>query len=245
MPTAVIAKPTRMSQRWVCRLANRSAIAEAMRIPAVAGVSTSPVLIALYPRSCCRNTEMTKNEPCSVSHWMSCVPRPRFAVRLRNIRSATSGTLSFFSRERRCRRNQATIATPMATNSQTGDTLPFGITTVPPIVKFSLLANQPYVLACRTPRTTKNKPTAHSTAPQTSKAGRGPLMPGSVIRGASARITTTTMTCAMNDARQLIALVRMPPISGPAAEPSPAAPLMMPKFFARDRVSGKATVTRM
>jgi len=36
-----------------------------------------------------------------------------------------------------------------------------------------------------------------------------------------------------------------PPISGPAAEPRPAAPLITPKYLARDFTSGKATVTRM
>ena len=45
---------------------------------------------------------------------------------------------------------------------------------------------------------------------------------------------STTRTCAMNDARQLIALVIRPPINGPAAAPSPAAALTMPNALARD-----------
>ena len=58
-------------------------------------------------------------------------------------------------------------------------------------------------------------------------------------------IQATTSTWSPNEARQLIALVTTPPISGPAAAPSPPAPLTTPKYFARDFMSGKATVTRM
>ena len=58
-------------------------------------------------------------------------------------------------------------------------------------------------------------------------------------------IQATTRTCSTNDARQLIALVIRPPMSGPAAAPRPPAPLTTPKYLARDFTSGKATVTRM
>jgi hypothetical protein len=58
-------------------------------------------------------------------------------------------------------------------------------------------------------------------------------------------IDTTISTCSTNDARQPMPLVINPPISGPAAEPSPAAPLTTPKYFARVRMSGKTTVIRM
>jgi hypothetical protein len=58
-------------------------------------------------------------------------------------------------------------------------------------------------------------------------------------------IQATTRTCSPNEARQLIALVTTPPISGPAAAPRPPAPLTTPKYRARDLMSGKATVTRM
>jgi hypothetical protein len=47
MPATLNKKPTIMSHRWGCRLANRSAPADAARIPIVAGVSSRPVLIAL------------------------------------------------------------------------------------------------------------------------------------------------------------------------------------------------------
>jgi hypothetical protein len=58
-------------------------------------------------------------------------------------------------------------------------------------------------------------------------------------------MAATTSTCRMNEARQLIALVTRPPMSGPAAAPSPAAPLTAPKFLARVATSGNATVMRM
>ena len=73
----------------------------------------------------------------------------------------------------------------------------------------------------------------------------GPGRAGSVILRASTRIQATTRTCSPNEARQLIALVTRPPISGPAAAPSPPAPLTTPKYLARDLMSGKVTVTRM
>ena len=85
-PTTVPVKPTRISSRWGCRLAMRCAIAEDSRMPMVAGSSTRPVWIAEYPRSCCRNTEITKKEPCSTSHCRSGCTSPRFDVRLRNRR---------------------------------------------------------------------------------------------------------------------------------------------------------------
>ena len=47
MPTAVTRKPAMISHRCGCRRANRSAPAEATRIPIVPGVSIRPVLIAL------------------------------------------------------------------------------------------------------------------------------------------------------------------------------------------------------
>ena len=66
-----------------------------------------------------------------------------------------------------------------------------------------------------------------------------------MILRASQMIQATTRTCRPNEARQLIALVTSPPISGPAAAPSPPAPLITPKYLARDLTSGKVTVTRM
>ena len=130
-------------------------------------------------------------------------------------------------------------------NSHTGETPPFGIRTVPPILKSSRETNHPYVLDRRIPSTTKNRPAADRIAPSRSNGGLAPWMPGSAIRGLRRMIAATTSTCSRNDHRQPAELVMTPPISGPAAAPSPAAPLMMPKFLARDRTSGKATVTRM
>ena len=73
----------------------------------------------------------------------------------------------------------------------------------------------------------------------------GPVRAGSVILRARKAIQATTRTWRANDARQLMALVTRPPISGPAAAPRPPAPLTTPKYRARDLTSGKVTVTRM
>ena len=49
----------------------------------------------------------------------------------------------------------------------------------------------------------------------------------------------------MNEARQLIAVVTIPPISGPAAAPTPAAALTIPNERARVGISVNMTVIRM
>ena len=63
----------------------------------MAGSSTSPVSIAEKPRTCWRNTEITKKAPCRTSHWRFWVSRPRLEVRLVNSRTDTSGARPFFS----------------------------------------------------------------------------------------------------------------------------------------------------
>ena len=109
----------------------------------VAGVSARPVWMALKPWACCRNTDMTKNEPCMVSHWTVWVPRPRFAVRFANIRRDSSGSLPRRSVARMCRKNQIRNTTPMATNSHTGEIPPLGMSTVLPIEKSSREVSHP------------------------------------------------------------------------------------------------------
>jgi len=49
----------------------------------------------------------------------------------------------------------------------------------------------------------------------------------------------------MNAARQLIAEVMRPPISGPAAAPIPPSPLITPNALARDWTEVNASVVRM
>ncbi len=58
-------------------------------------------------------------------------------------------------------------------------------------------------------------------------------------------ITATTSTCSRNEARQLNALVTSPPSNGPAAAPSPPAPLTIPNQRARCAFSVASAVTRM
>ena len=66
---------------------------------------------------------------------MVCVPSPRLATLLRNSRRGSSTPLPFFSLDRTCRKNHSRNSAPIATNSHTGEMLPFGITTVPPMAK--------------------------------------------------------------------------------------------------------------
>ena len=106
---------------------------------------------------------------------------------------------------------------------------PAGITTVEPTTKSCVERSQPYVPAWRMPTTTKNRPAADRTAPRTSKFGLAPCTPGSVMRRARYRMTSTSSACTPNARRHVAALVIKPPISGPAAEPMPPAALMAPK----------------
>jgi len=74
---------------------------------------TSPVWIAEKPRTCWRNTEITKKAPCRTSHWRFWVSRPRLEVRLVNSRSDTSGARPFFSLTHAEPTNRARMTTPI------------------------------------------------------------------------------------------------------------------------------------
>ena len=99
--------------------------------------------------------------------------------------------------------------------------------------------------ACRIPNTTKNMPTADRIAPTTSKGRSGSAGRGSTIRRLSRMIATMTAAWKMKAARQLIAVVMRPPISGPAAAPMPPRPLITPNARAREVISLNASVVRM
>ena len=65
------------------------------------------------------------------------------------------------------------------------------------------------------------------------------------MRRLSTTITTMTSAWNTNAARQLMAVVMRPPISGPAAAPTPPIPLITPKARARDVMSVNSIVVRM
>ena len=99
--------------------------------------------------------------------------------------------------------------------------------------------------AARTPITTKTRPAADRTAPRLSKGRVGSGATGSTIERLRKTITATTTAWKTNAARQLIAVVMRPPISGPAAAPMPPMPVMTPKARAREVTSPKSIVVRM
>ena len=88
-------------------------------------------------------------------------------------------------------------------------------------------------------------PTADKTAPNPSNGLVGSAGSGSVIRRLSRTISAMTAAWKTNAARQSIAVVMRPPISGPAAAPRPPSPLMTPNARARDVRSLKRSVVRM
>ena len=105
--------------------------------------------------------------------------------------------------------------------------------------------SNPLLSACRIPVTTKNMPTAERTAPRASKGRVGSAARGSSMRRLSTTIKTMMATWKMNAARQLMAVVITPPMSGPAAAPMPPSPLITPNARARDVRSSNRRVVRM
>ena len=68
---------------------------------------------------------------------------------------------------------------------------------------------------------------------------------GSTTRRLSRMIVPTIRAWNTNAARQLMPEVIRPPISGPAAAPSPAIPLITPNALAREPSEVNASVVRM
>ena len=94
--------------------------------------------------------------------------------------------------------------------------------------------------------TTRTRPTADSTAPTVSK-GRVRIGRQRVLDAGGSAQTITAMISAWktNAARQLIAVVIRPPISGPAAAPIPPGALIAPNARAREVTSVNSRVVRM
>ena len=99
--------------------------------------------------------------------------------------------------------------------------------------------------ACRMPNTMKNIPTADSTAPTRSKGRVGSAGSGSSRLRLSRTMMTTISAWKTNAARQSIHVAIAPPISGPAAAPKPAMPLITPNAHAREVVPVNQSVARM
>ena len=95
------------------------------------------------------------------------------------------------------------------------------------------------------PPTRTTRPTADSTAPTMSKGRLGSAGTGSTTLRESTTMTTMMRAWKTNAARQLMAVVIAPPISGPAAAPIPPMPLITPKARARDFMSPNIMVVRM
>ena len=82
-------------------------------------------------------------------------------------------------------------------------------------------------------------------APNASNGRVGSAGIGSATRRLSSTISATISAWNTNAARQLIAVVMSPPISGPAAAPMPPIPLITPNARARDVRSVNRSVVRM
>ncbi len=91
----------------------------------------------------------------------------------------------------------------------------------------------------------KNMPTADNTAPPTSKGRLGSAGSGSLRPRLSRTMIATISAWKTNAARQSIQVAITPPISGPAAAPTPPIPLIAPKAHAREVVSVNQSVARM
>ena len=160
----------------------------------------------------------------SSSHWAFWVTRPRFEVRLRNSPVDSSGSWPARSLARIHRKNQARTSAPTTSRAS---------------------ISQPLLSAARIPMTTRTRPTADRTAPPVSKGRLGSGGRGSWTRRASQTITAMTRAWNTKAARQLIASVIRPPISGPDAPPTPPAALITPNARAREVRSVSSRVVRM
>ncbi len=111
------------------------------------------------------------------------------------------------------------------------------------MIKISM--SQRLLSAARMPATTSTRPTAERTAPVVSKGRVGSAGSGSVIFRLNKTITAITRAWNMKAARQLMAEVIRPPISGPAAAPMPPIALITPNARARDVSSVNSSVVRI
>ena len=159
-----------------------------------------------------------------MSHCVFWVTSPRFDVRLRKRLVESSGSLPAFSLARTDRKNNRR-------------------TRAPATIKINI--SQTLLSAARMPVTTSTRPTAERTAPPVSNELLGSGGSGSTIFRLKKTITATMRAWKMKAARQLIAEVMRPPISGPAAAPMPPKALMTPKARARDVIPVNSSVARM
>ena len=159
-----------------------------------------------------------------MSHWTFWVTSPRLDVRLWNSTVDNRASSPARSLARMCTKNQARNKAPTTTSTA---------------IHARLLS------ASRIPMTTSTKPVADRTAPTVSKGRVGSGATGSSIRRLSNTIVATMSAWKTKAARQLMAVVMRPPISGPAAAPMPPIPLMIPNARARDRRSWNSIVVRM
>src|SRR6266480_742022 len=224
IPARVTTKPATINLFCGYLLARRSAAREEKRMPSVAAVKITPVLIALYPRTSWRKTETTNDVPISTSHWMFCVTSARLQVRFLNNRVESSAGLWARSRERMYKKNHARNRAPIPRNRASSALL---------------------LPAWRIPNTTQNIPTPDRIAPTVSKGRVGSGARGSTRRRLRRTIVPTTRAWKTNAARQLIPVVITPPIKGPAAAPIPPSPLITPKAQAREVMSLNHKVARM
>ena len=92
IPARVTRKPATISVRCENFFASRCRGEGRDQTPTVAAVKTTPVPIALYPRTSCRKTETTNDTPMRRSHCMFWVTRARLQVRFRNSPVDSSGS---------------------------------------------------------------------------------------------------------------------------------------------------------
>jgi hypothetical protein len=150
--------------------------------------------------------------------------RPRFEVTLRNSRVDSNGSTPARSFFRTDAKNHHSTSAPAA---------------------ISPSATQPLLSSAKIPVTNNTRPAADSTAPPTSNGREGSAGTGSWIRRASQMIVAMISAWNTNAARQLMAAVIRPPISGPDAAPMPPIALIAPNARARELTSVNSRVVRM
>ena len=193
-------------------------------MPTVAAVKITPVSIALYLRTTCRYADTTNDVPSSTAHCTFWVTSARLDTRLRNRAVDSRASFPARSRWRIQTKKPARMSAPA---------------TIKMAIRPRLWS------AAMIPPTRTTRPTADRIAPTMSNGRLGSAGSGSLMLRASSRMTTMMMAWKMNAARQVIAVVMVPPISGPVAAPMPPMPLITPNAQARDFSVVNSMVVRM
>src|ERR687897_477787 len=178
-PTRTTSRGERCGRKRGIPIAAASSVTES-------GRSRMPVSIADKPSATERKSGTTKKKPACTRYWKKNMVKPPVSCRLRSIAVRTSGSSPRDPRRACQRKNSQITNRPPSTSQNVGE--------MPAHEGPSALGSiQPHSPERSTPKTSRARPSADSTAPTTSSCGRSSTG-ASAIRRAKTRITSTSRT---------------------------------------------------